>query len=100
MRSCSLACCLSSAFLLVATFHTVARARDAIVIAPGSSIEQSVAHARDARAQQPGTITLRLRGGVYRLDQPIVLTPADSNLIVEGAAGETPVISGGRRIEG
>ena len=76
MRSCWLACCLSSVFLLV-SFQTILCAREPIVIAPNDSIEQAIGKSRDVRGQQPETVTIQFRGGVFWLDQPIVLTPAD-----------------------
>lgn len=50
-------------------------------------------------------ISVLLRGGVYELDEPVVFLPKDSGadaekpLTVENYPGETPVLSGGRRIE-
>jgi hypothetical protein len=45
-------------------------------------------------------ITLRLQTGTHLLSEPLVLTPADSNLTIEAAPGATPILSGGRRIKG
>jgi hypothetical protein len=39
-----------------------------------------------------------LRGGTYFLDEPIVLRPEHSGIAVVAYRGETPVLSGGRRI--
>ena len=50
-------------------------------------------------------VSILLRGGVYELDEPIVLLPEDSGasaekpLVIENYENETPVLSGGRRIE-
>ena len=66
-------------------------------------------HARDVvrdlpqRAKEP--VSVILRGGVYRLPEPLAFTAADSgasNAPVEyrSAAGETAVISGGEEIRG
>jgi hypothetical protein len=41
-----------------------------------------------------------LHGGTYFLGAPIVLTSANSGLTIEAAPGETPILSGGRRIDG
>ena len=53
--------------------------------------------------QQPGntagrSMTVFVGGGCYFADQPIVLTPADSNLVLASYPGQQPVISGGRPI--
>src|SRR5215213_5845649 len=85
---------------LIAALHVTARAEDAIVVTP---TDRSLEHALESARAKPlarGATTIRLRGGVYRLDAPIKLTPADSNLVVEAAEGDTPVLSGGRRIDG
>ncbi|HEX6971277.1 MAG TPA: right-handed parallel beta-helix repeat-containing protein, partial [Limnochordia bacterium] len=73
-------------------FRTPARALDAI---------------RSLRAAggPAGPVTVYLRGGTYRLDQPLRFTPADSGTAaapISFAAfpGERPVLSGGRPITG
>ena len=70
----------------------------------------SLVGARDAvrrrRASQPGApVTVLFRGGVYPILKPVVFTPQDSgtqSAPVRYAAykGETPVLWGGRKIEG
>ena len=68
-------------------FATIPRARDAI---------------RRLRAAQPalGPVTVLLRGGVYRLAEPLVLGPQDSQVTYEAAPNERPVLSGGRIVAG
>jgi len=72
-------------------FATPARARDA---------------ARAAiRAGLKADLAIRLRGGVYRLAEPLVLGPEDSGtgahaVVWSAAPGEKPVISGGRPVTG
>ncbi len=71
---------------------------------------RSFSAARDAirrarAAGQPGPVTLRVRGGTYFLDAPLVIEPADSGsaeapVVFEGYENEKPVISGGRVISG
>jgi hypothetical protein len=74
------------------------RAQDVIDVAPEpGALSRAVDRAR-RNAQRP--VTLRLQGGTHVLAEPLVLTPADSNLTIEAAAGATPVISGGRRMTG
>ena len=43
---------------------------------------------------------IQLRAGTYFLEQPMVLTPADSNLEIVAYPREKPVLSGGRRMVG
>jgi hypothetical protein len=45
-------------------------------------------------------LSVRIRGGSYFLDQPLVLTPADSGLELAAYPGEAPVLSGGRPVTG
>ena len=42
--------------------------------------------------------TIFIRGGLYFLDEPLLLTPGDSDLTLAAYRGEKPVLSGGRRI--
>jgi hypothetical protein len=76
---------------------------------PLASVEAALAAARRAKAQPLQVregVAILLRGGVYELQQPVVLRPEDSGLSAEqplifGAfPGEKPVLSGGRRITG
>jgi len=71
----------------------------------------SLAGARDAlrRLKDGGALTgpatVYVRGGTYTLDEPWVLTPADSGtedapITYAAMPGEEPVFSGGRRIAG
>jgi hypothetical protein len=41
---------------------------------------------------------VRVRGGHYRLSEPLILTPADSGLMWQAHGTERPVLSGGERI--
>jgi hypothetical protein len=76
-----------------APFGTLARARDAV---------------RQIKAKgtlPAGGVRVILRGGTYRLDAPLILTPEDSGTAeapVTWAAypGERPLLSGGRAITG
>jgi len=70
----------------------------------------SIAAARDRirtlrTSGAKGPMTILVRGGTYRLDEPIVLTPEDSGtpagpLTIAGYPGELPVLSGGQPITG
>ena len=71
-------------------FRTPARARDAV-----RALERPLA----------GPVTVRLRGGTYGLDEPLVFTPEDSGadkapVTWTAYPGETPVLSGGRPVTG
>ncbi len=65
----------------------------------------TLAAARDAvRAQRDrgvsGPFTVRIRGGRYFLQEPLVLSKQDSGVTWEAAPGERVVLSGGRVITG
>ena len=71
-------------------FATVARAQRAV---------------RDlkARGELTSPLTVTLRGGTYRLDQPLVFTPEDSGtaecrITYRSHPGEKAVLSGGKRL--
>jgi len=60
--------------------------------------------ARAAKTRQPGPLTVLLRSGVYYLPETLVFTADDSGakdapLVFAAAPGETPVISGGRKLD-
>ncbi len=53
----------------------------------------------------PAAKRIVVRGGVYRITSPILLTPQDSGsascpLVIEAFEGEKPIFSGGRKIRG
>ena len=67
---------------------------------------KAVRAARPTAAQAAGGITILLREGVYELAEPLVLGPEDSGasaqqpFTIAAYPGETPILSGGRRITG
>ena len=69
---------------------------------PFATLERARDAARQARAggQQAQPARVVVRGGVSYLAAPLQLGPEDSNLTIEGAPGESAVISGGRRVTG
>src|SRR5260370_1459917 len=78
---------------------------------PGTKSQpiRTLEHARDlVRAinqKMSGDITVYLKGGVYRLDEPLTLDSSDSgtnghNVIYTAVAGQKPVISGGVQVTG
>jgi len=77
----------------VGPFRTLARARDA------------VRALREGGRELDKPVEVRLRGGTYRLDEPIVFGPRDSGTaacpVTYGAfQSEVPVLSGGRTVTG
>src|SRR5262245_61576253 len=75
-------------------FATLERARDAV---------RDLKRRQDGALRQP--VTVRVRGGTYRLAEPLLLTPEDSGtadcpITYEAHTQETPVFSGGRHITG
>jgi len=72
-------------------FATVSRALDAVTQAsavPGRTAPQSPRPA------------IKVRSGLYTLENPLILKPEHSGLIIEAYSGESPILSGGRRIRG
>jgi hypothetical protein len=63
---------------------------------PVATLSRALEKTRAARGKR----RIVLRGGTYLLDQPLVLGPGDSGLVIAAYAGETPVISGESRITG
>ena len=53
-----------------------------------------------AEGKADGPPTVLLRGGVYRMEETLVLAPRDSSVTFAAYADERPVLSGGRVIEG
>jgi hypothetical protein len=74
---------------------------------PKATIEAALTIARALKGTSaPDGVSIILRNGVYELEAPIKLGPEDSGtdpqhpFTIEAYPGETPVISGGRRITG
>ena len=62
---------------------------------PGQALRQARRLSREGRR-----VEVRLAGGVYELDRPLLFTPADSGQVWAAEPGERPVLSGGRRLSG
>ena len=73
---------------------------------PFATVERAQAALRQLRAADPAAArTVLIRGGVYRLDEPLRFTPEDSGTeqaptVYAAYPGETPVFSGGSPISG
>jgi len=76
---------------------------------PVATLPAALTAARSARldaAKVSDGITILLRGGLYELTEPLVLTPEDSGanakqpFTIAAYSGEKPIISGSRRITG
>jgi hypothetical protein len=64
------------------------------------ALQAARASKSNATAGRTASATILLRGGVYFLSEPIVLTPADSGLTLSAYKTEKPVLSGGRPVTG
>jgi hypothetical protein len=70
-----------------------------------SSPLASLDGARQAVRSLDGPVTVLFGGGLYEMDAPVTFTPEDSGtsdapIIYAAAPGETPILSGGRVIDG
>jgi hypothetical protein len=63
--------------------------------APVRSVERAIALSRERKHHE-----VELAGGVYPLASPLILTAADSGLMLHADKGQTVMLSGGIRIEG
>lgn len=80
---------------------TLARPNASATDGPVATLRTALEITRQARARSPqATPRIVVEGGSYFLDQPLLLTAADSGLAIEAAPGEGPVLYGGRRITG
>ena len=77
---------------------------------PGTKAKpfQTIAHARDSVAkinsEMTGDIVVYLGGGTYEISEPVVFDANDSGtnghqVIYKAAAGQTPIVSGGKAIK-
>ncbi|NII26024.1 L-rhamnose mutarotase [Pseudoflavitalea sp. X16] len=76
---------------------------------PKASLQAALRQARELRRLQDPAIgngiRIILKGGVYRLQEPVFIRPEDagsaaSPLFIEGAPGEQPILSGGITVSG
>src|SRR6266568_4635243 len=71
---------------------------------PFATLPRALKAVREFRKQTTAAprqrVTLSVRRGWYFLNEPLVLTPEDSDLTLAAYRGEECVISGGRRIGG
>jgi hypothetical protein len=66
---------------------------------PVASMTQAIKLARASRGTKPETgVTIKLRNGTHFLSEPLKLGPDDSFLTIGAYQTETPVLSGGRKI--
>lgn len=77
--------------------------------APKASLQAAVRQAREMRRLKDPAVSQGIRivvkGGLYRLEEPVFIRPEDagtaaSPLYIEAAAGERPVLSGGLPVTG
>ncbi|MDM8009318.1 MAG: right-handed parallel beta-helix repeat-containing protein [Phycisphaerae bacterium] len=72
---------------------------------PFATIQRAQSAVRRLTQQMRGDILVTLRGGTYRLAETLVFGAEDSgsgghDIVYKGAPGETPVVSGGRVVNG
>jgi hypothetical protein len=70
---------------------------------PFSKVERALTSIREIRSRTsniPEHATILIRDGVYFLNEPLVLGPADSGLLLSAYHTEKPILSGGRKISG
>ncbi len=101
---------LAAAVILLCAAPVVAAPPLRLVVSPGGrlpSLEAALASARRLRQGPDARRSLRIemQGGVYRLQGPVRLTPADSGTpsaptAIAAAKGARVVITGGRRLTG
>jgi hypothetical protein len=106
--SAALAAALLSFPAAAATFYASPTGDDAgpgTAERPVRTLARAQALARAARAASGGDVTILLQGGVFRLDQPLVLDARDSGdegrpVTYAAAPGQRPVLSGGLAVTG
>lgn len=67
---------------------------------PLRSLSAALQHCRAARRRDADEVRILVRGGTYALGEPLVLTEADSGLVIAACRHEAPVISGQTVIRG
>ena len=97
---CIIACLplLAAGSLAAATFHVSPGGNDSQTGTPKAPFA-TLGKARDA-LREAGGGTAVLHGGVYQINEPLVLTPADSGSNYLAAEGEKPVVTSAREITG
>jgi len=90
-----------------ADLRTAHGEKNPFVVSPakdGQSSSQKLATtlqlAAEYRLKSGAMITILLHGGTYFLDEPLVLQPENSGVVLAAYGQEKPVLSGGRRITG
>ncbi len=97
-RLCLYACAVLA--LLPAYAQDLFVAPDGDDRAPGTRERPfaTLERARDAARETAGPTTVHLRNGLYELQRPLELGVQDSGIAFAAVAGETPIVSGGRRV--
>lgn len=68
---------------------------------PFATVERAFSAVRETRLRDGGRrANIFIRGGYCFLNEPLVIRPEDSNILISAHRNEKPVISGGRKILG
>lgn len=69
---------------------------------PLASIDKAVEKAMSHKGNSTDTVTVYLAGGIYRLKEPLLITPRATSqpVVIKGYGNEKAVISGGQKIDG
>ena len=102
------ACCLATGERVL---HVAAAGDDANPgtrdrpLATPASARDAIRAASRSGGLPDGGVRVRIAGGLYRLAEPLILTPADGGtktrpIVYEAALGQRPILSGGRPVTG
>lgn len=85
--------------------ESMSSVEDGSIDNPYKSIESAKRAVKAINKQMAGDITVLISGGRYELTEPLIFDETDSgfngyNVIYKAENGETPIISGGRKIDG
>jgi parallel beta-helix repeat protein len=92
--------CLAAVLLMLVSAAAIAAEPEKVIEVSAEGSIKTLAAARDAARGMKRPVRIEIAGGTYVLTEPVIFDERDSGITVEAKAGETPIFSGGRRIEG